>query len=225
MTIAESTRENTTVTETATGRQYRFVLPGLQLSDEEVTTCFDRLEALGARYVVLSGSLPPRCPTDVVARLAARCRDQGQRLLVDTSGEALQVAGDAGVFALKPNARELAQLVGAGDLDDHDLTEAACDLHRQGACELLLLSLGAAGGFLVSPEHPGGVRVPAPTVRIRSKVGAGDSSVAGLLDALAHGAEHLDAAKAAMAAGAAAVMTPGSGLAQADDIRRLRDEL
>ena len=219
--IAGATRENTTVTETATGRQYRFVLPGPELTADEIRACFDALASLDARWMVLSGSLPPAADPQVVTELARRCHQEQRRLLVDTSGEALRAAGDAGVFVLKPNARELRQLLGAGDVGDEDLERAAVDLQRRGACELLLLTLGAAGGFLVSPEHPDGVRVPAPTVRIRSKVGAGDSSVAGLVSALAAGESHLEAARWSMAAGAAATMTPGSGLARAEDVRQL----
>jgi 6-phosphofructokinase 2 len=59
--IAESTRESFTVNESSTGQQYRFVLPGPQMTFTEQARCLDqlRMAAESAEFVVASGSLPP----------------------------------------------------------------------------------------------------------------------------------------------------------------------
>jgi sugar/nucleoside kinase (ribokinase family) len=64
-----------------------------------------------------------------------------------------------------------------------------------------------------------------PTVPIRSKVGAGDSTVAGIVLGLARGLDLNDAVRFGVAAGAAAVMTPGSELCRRDDTERMYDRI
>jgi len=61
----------------------------------------------------------------------------------------------------------------------------------------------------------------APTVPIRSKVGAGDSTVAGIVLALDRGLALEQAVAFGVAAGAAAVMTPGTQLCRREDTERL----
>jgi 6-phosphofructokinase 2 len=65
----------------------------------------------------------------------------------------------------------------------------------------------------------------APTVTIRSKVGAGDSMVAGIVLALSRGSAFIDAVQFGMAAGSAAVMTPGSELCRREDVERLYQKI
>jgi len=81
------------------------------------------------------------------------------------------------------------------------------------------VSLGAAGALLVWQE--GYERLRAPTVPIESKVGAGDSTVAGIVLSLSLGGSLLESVKFGLASGAAAVMTPGTELCRGQDARRL----
>ncbi len=62
--IAGETRENFSVTERSTGHEFRFVLPGPQVSVDEWSATLAVLDALtpAPRYLVLSGSLPPGLP-------------------------------------------------------------------------------------------------------------------------------------------------------------------
>jgi 6-phosphofructokinase 2 len=62
-------------------------------------------------------------------------------------------------------------------------------------------------------------------VPIKSKVGAGDSMVGGIVLSLARGNDISDAARFGVAAGAAAVMTPGSELCRREDAERLYGQL
>ncbi|MFZ0717935.1 1-phosphofructokinase family hexose kinase, partial [Mycobacterium sp.] len=73
--IAGRTRESFTVNEQDSGQQYRFVLPGPQLTSAERALCVDELRAAAtsARYVVASGSLPPGVPTDFYQHIARVC--------------------------------------------------------------------------------------------------------------------------------------------------------
>ena len=110
--VAHSTRESFTVDEDKTGKQYRFVLPGPQLTDAEQTECLETLSAAAgsADFVVASGSLPPGVPTDFYQRVADICRERGAPLILDTSGAGLRHIS-SGVFLLKPSVRELRECV------------------------------------------------------------------------------------------------------------------
>src|SRR5262245_43167445 len=57
---ASETRENIIVLDESTNNQYRFGMPGTELSDEEWGKCLTALNELdGADYIIASGSLPP----------------------------------------------------------------------------------------------------------------------------------------------------------------------
>lgn len=221
--IGDFTRENLTVDEERSDHQYRFILPGPDLQRDERERLMAGALDGDPEYLVASGSLPESTPTDFYAELAGRARDRSVRLVLDTSGDALREGVEAGVFLLKPNLRELSQLAGHDVSEDPEQEEAAGRLVEDGRAEIVLVSLGAAGALLVTAE--GARRIPAPTVPIRSKVGAGDSTVGGMIFALARGDDVPTAARFAVAAGAAAVMTPGTELCRRKDTERLFDRI
>jgi len=218
--IADETREHLIVAERGSGRQFRFGLPGPRLRDVEVEACVARVAALdpATPYLVLSGSLPEGTPDDLYARLAAaappRCR-----VVLDTSGPALAAGLATPVFLVKPNVRELGQLAGAPIEDDRQVVGVARRLIEQRGVEVVVTSLGAGGAMVTTADEHGHVR--APTVRIRSAVGAGDSMVAGIVAALVAGRSLRDAVRTGVAAGAAAVMTEGTQLCRRADVERL----
>lgn len=216
------TRENLTVSEKSTGQQYRFVMPGPVLREGEWQQCLDELAATRPRpaYIVASGSLPPGVPVDFYARVARLAHELGCRAVVDTSGEALCLAVREGVYLIKPNLREFQQLTGcAPGIDESRQEEAAMQLIEHGQAEVVVLSLGAAGILVVSRQ--GHERIRSPIIPIRSRVGAGDSMVAGLVLSMARGLPLREAALFGVAAGAASVMTPGTQLCRREDTERL----
>lgn len=225
VTIVESqvdTRESWTVTETGSGAQYRFVFPGPALAPDEVDRCLAAAVDGAEDLLVVSGSLPPGAPPDLVARVVEQARGAGLRTVVDTSGPALRAALDAGAWLVKPNLRELAAVAGQ-TLDDDGAIVAAARDQLDGGTEVVVVSLGAGGALLVTADDTQHVR--SPTVPVRSRVGAGDSTVAGIVTALARGDDALTALRWGVAAGAAAVMTPGSELCHRDDVERLVSQI
>lgn len=62
--IAGFTRESLAVEERASGNQFRFILPGPEISERDQQRCLDQLalRAAGASCVVASGSLRSGCP-------------------------------------------------------------------------------------------------------------------------------------------------------------------
>lgn len=129
----------------------------------------------------------------------------------------------AGVFLVKPNLRELRQLTGQELEGEEAQRQALQGIVEEGGARYVVLSLGAAGAVFAGPN--GTERLRAPTATIRSKVGAGDSMVAGIAWALAQDYSPLEAARFGVAAGAAAVMTPGTELCYGDDALELYEQL
>jgi 6-phosphofructokinase 2 len=78
---------------------------------------------------------------------------------------------------------------------------------------------GAAGALMVTKDSSLHIRPPA--VPIISKVGAGDSMVAGTVLSLARGKSLKESVMFGVAAGTAAVMTPGTQLCRKEDTERL----
>ncbi len=221
VTIAESCRQSFMIDEGETGLQFRFIMPGPSMSAIEQEGCLDRLTSLEPkpRYVVGSGSLPPGVSIDFYARLAERVRTLGAQLIVDTSGEALRQAGCDRIYLLKPSLRELQLLLAREIKDEAQQESAARELVKSGRCEVAVLSLGAAGALVATVE--GCWRFAAPTVRVRSTVGAGDSMVAGIVLSLVRGLSILEAVRFGVAAGGAALMRPGTELCDRKDTERL----
>jgi 6-phosphofructokinase 2 len=225
ITIAGVTRENFTILEKSTGRQYRFGMPGPTLQKTEWRRCLEEVANLLPQidYLVASGRLPPGVPADFYGRVAKLAKEQKTRLIIDTSGEALRLSVDEGVFLIKPNLREFAELTGRDRVDELQEEHLAQELVSTGKCETVVVSLGAAGVLAASAE--GTERVRAPLVPKKSKVGAGDSTVAGIVLTLARGKSWQEAVRFGVAAGAAAVMTPGTELCCREDVERLYEQL
>jgi 6-phosphofructokinase 2 len=223
--IAASTRESFTVDETSTGQQFRFVLQGPQMREPEwrafLSAVGDDMPVGG--YIVPSGSLPPGAPVDLYARIARIARRKNTRCVIDTSGPALRAALDEGVYLIKPSRRELSDLVGAEIGDDRAMQDAAQQLVGSGACEVVALSLGAAGAVLVSADEV--MRLPTPEVAVKSTVGAGDAFLGALVLRLAQGHDLSTAFRTAVAAGSATAMLPATDLCRPEDVARLEAAL
>jgi 6-phosphofructokinase 2 len=222
--IAGETRESFTVRESSTGRELRFVLPGPTWSEDEWQACLERLRQEPApAWLVASGSLPPGAPADFYARAARIAQERGSRFVLDSSGPALQKALEAGVFLVKPSLRELRELTGAALTSQGEQREAAATLVAGGRAQVVALSLGSEGAMLVTPQ--GSWRASALAVPVVSTVGAGDSFLAGLVWALDSQPDPAQAFRTAMAAGAAALLAPGTALCTPEDLHRLRAQV
>lgn len=223
--VLGNTRQDFTVDESSSGKQFRFVLEGAEMNESEWRNCL-RLVKRSMRaggYVVASGSLPPGVPDDFYARVARMARDAGARCIVDSSGPALAEATAEGVFLVKPSRRELAEYVGR-PLDTEESQVAAASM-MLAACSTgyVALTLGESGAVLVS--QGGTIRLDCPKVPVVSTVGAGDSFLAGFVLRLAQGFSITGALRTAVAAGSAAVMAPATELCRPDDVDRLEKEI
>jgi 6-phosphofructokinase 2 len=221
ISIQNWTRENFVVVDKANGQQFRFGMPGAEVSEEECRKTLEEMESLchQADYVVGSGSLPPGAPTDFWAKLAHIARKNDARCVIDTSGEPLLAAAEEGVYLLKPNLGELGALTDKKSITAHDQEDLARKLISDEKCEVVVVSMGPQGAMLVSRDEL--CYIPAPTVHKQSTVGAGDSMVAGMVMSLASDMPLADMARYGVAAGTAATMNEGTALCKKEDTDRL----
>ncbi len=221
VTIGEWTRESFAVLEESTGLQYRFNVEGPVLRETEWNKIIEvvRQEYPRPDYIVASGLLPPGVPSVFYAQLCQIGRDLGARVIIDTSGEALLRALEGHPFMIKPNLRELGTIVGRELKTVSEQHRAAMEIVSREQSDIVVASLGEEGSLLATRK--GLQRMKAPEVPVLSKIGAGDSMVAGIVVALASGRTLTDAVRYGTAAGTAAVMTPGSSLCNLDDTERL----
>ena len=217
------TRIAHTVFERSSGQEYRFVPEGPEVSADEWEACLATLEILDFDYVVASGTLPRGLAVNAYQRVSEIAARKNARFILDTSGAALRDTLDHGVFMIKPNLGELEELVGRSLPDTNAQVAAGRDLIARNAAEIVAVTLGADGALLVSYDEVW--RAVTPLVEARSAVGAGDSFVGAITLAIAQG-RPLDAALAyGVAAGTAAVLSPGVELSRAEDVERLYAEL
>lgn len=223
--IQGSTRESFTVFEESTGKQFRFVLGGPELSNTEWCACLDFVNqaVMKGGFVVVSGSLPPAVPDDFYARVVRLAREHGARCVVDATGPALAEALKEGPFLISPSRRELGALFETELATEQSEIDAAETLIANGSTEYVALTLGGDGALLVSKDST--LRLAAPKVDVVSTAGAGDSFLAAFVLRLAQERPVEDAFRAAVAAGTAAVMHPGTELCNRADVQRLEARL
>ena len=219
--VAGETREDFSVSELSTNSQYRFVLPGEPLRESEWRECLMVLASLkpAPKFIVASGSLPPGVPDDFFAQAAATARKLGARFFLDTSGAPLAAAIEHGVDLIKPNLREMCDLIGGPLASEGDWIAAARKYIGVGKVTTVALSLGHLGAMLITREQA--LRSPPLPIRPSSAVGAGDSFLGAIVYSLAKGDDMIEAFRLGVAAGSAALIHPGTELCLPADAYRL----
>jgi 6-phosphofructokinase 2 len=213
------TRESFVAVDDNTNSQYRFGFSGPAISKTEIEEIIQSIQELKPKFLVLSGSLNEGLPTNFYQKMAEMAKKLGSKVIVDTSGEALQKVLETGVYLIKPNVGELAKLIGVESLEIDDVVEAARTLIQKGSAEIIVVSLGPQGAVLVTATQT--EFVPAPNVAKKSTVGAGDSMVGAMTWALSQNKELKEVVQWGVACGSAATMNEGTQLFKEADAKRL----
>lgn len=220
--VAHPTRESVSVRDRATGLQYRFMMPGPEWSEADCATA--REVILGAvgpdTLVVPSGSLPPGMAETFFLDLAGDVMAAGGRMVLDTSGPALERAAGtrSGLHVLRMDLAEAEELSGRRLARIEQVAEMAASLLQAGAAEIVMIAADAQGTVLATRDWLGLARPP--FVVVQSKIGGGDSFVGAFTYALARGEDARAACAWGTAAAASAVTQPGTDLCVAEDTDR-----
>jgi 6-phosphofructokinase 2 len=162
--VAGSTRISFTIFEEISGLEYRFVSEGSAPLKAEWQSVLSELNECDADYVVASGSLASSVPIDFYARLARIVRSNGGRLILDTSGPALQAACRQRKRTLaKPSLGEFETLTHRMFETAGELAEAGTSFVSNGAVENPAVTMGRDGALLA--YRSGTLRLSGPKVR------------------------------------------------------------
>lgn len=206
--VSGSGRQTVTV-DAEDGTTTAFDEPGPTVSDAEWLRFEEHVRTLfvGAKMLVLAGSLPPGAPLTGLQHLVAAARAQELPAIVDARGEALRAALPAGPLLAKLNRAELSETVDRSCQSDDELITAALELRDRGA-QAVLVTLGPAGAIAVDAASVWRVTHPS---RSGNPIGAGDAFTAGVAVKLADGSSLPEALRQGAAAALASLRTPTAG--------------
>ncbi len=195
--------------------------PGVIVSEEVLDEMLQRLldQITPDAIVVISGSMPKGSPADTYFTWTKAISGKGAKVFLDADGDLLKAGLIASPYLIKPNDRELSELMGTPLSSPRELAKAARELMAQYGIQKIVVSMGGAGALYVTADetiYAEGLRVP-----VGSTVGAGDSVVAALAVAEERGLSLADAVCLSTATGAANVMCSGTQAAEYSVIEEL----
>jgi 6-phosphofructokinase 2 len=218
--IHRETRTNFIITDSKTGRQTRIDAPGPHITKDE----FERFQRKMRRIspspdlVVVGGSLPPGVPSNVYYSIIMEAKKFGVRAILDSEGQWLAEGIKAKPYLVKPNVTEAEGLLGRELSDEDAVIKGALDIVDMGV-EIAVISRGEEG--IIAATEKEVIKAVPPQVKVKSAVGAGDCTIAGLALKLANEESLFSACRLAVALGTAVVLTPGTELARRDDVEEL----
>jgi 1-phosphofructokinase family hexose kinase len=210
--IRTSGEMRTNITLLDESRQLNTILSeaGPETEAEAVPELKERLRRIlrPGDWLVIAGSIPPPISPSIYADLIRDANEMGVHTLLDADGEALAHGAAAQPEILKGNRREIERLIGSRLGDEASTLEAAVKVREMGI-PLVLVTRGKQGAIGVGEQAFRGI---APRVRAISAVGSGDAFLAGVVVTLNRGGSLEEAMQLGIAAGTAAVLTPGTEL-------------
>jgi 1-phosphofructokinase family hexose kinase len=186
---------------------------GPEIAEDELDTLREKLAYLtqGAEFVVFAGSLPRGVEPQFFGEIVRESARRHQLTVVDTDGEPLRAGTAAEPYLVAPNVREAEELVGHEFVDEEDLVTALDEIAELGARNVLITHETGCYALLREDRNQFRLRARAPELEPVSRIGAGDTLLAGFLAARVGGKSFEDAVRTAVAAGAASVLETGPG--------------
>lgn len=173
---------------------------------------------LKADGITMSGSWPKGAPADGYAQLIGIAKQHQKKVFLDCTGEQLQHA-----LAQKPFVVHLNKNEGASFFHDKDPEKMATLLARE--CEYAAVTDGAEGLYLASNGGTALVHAQCAVDQVYSSVGSGDCLLAGLAVAFKNNMKLEEAARLAVACGAANCIREDLGMLYRQDVEMLEKQV
>ena len=214
--VPGETRLNTTILQTSPPGQYEVTSVGPVVTADVLNEACECLLDMSADGIaILTGLLPPGVPENTYQNMIERINRQGGKAVVDSHGEALQLAIEARPWLLRVN-RYILELHMKQRVDDvMDVAAAARKLQQQGIA-YVCVTLGDKGAVLVTDANS--YYCNSPNVHKVSTVGCGDSLVAGLVAAARNGETPEKMLHFGISCGSATASHPGTELFKRDEL-------
>ena len=193
---------------------------GAPLEAKEIRAVRDLVEARlkKATWLMICGSTQPGVPPQFYSEIIALAKSRSVQTMLDTDGEALNHALEAGPSVISPNQQEAERLLGRAIITRSQSLEAVERIHDMGP-EAVILSLGSRGALASCSE--GLLEALPPRVEALCPIGAGDALAAAFVWAVEKKKPFADALRWAVAAGTATASLPGMSFPTLDQTRAI----
>ncbi|MEF9991767.1 MAG: 1-phosphofructokinase [Romboutsia sp.] len=184
----------------------------------------DRLDEILRKTEVLvaSGSLAQGLPIDYYKTIGDKCRENGVKYILDTSGLALEHAINTDIYLIKPNTDELGSITNRKIDTLDDVVEAGKVLLGKNI-ENICVSMGKDGMVLLSKDSIYEVQIP--EIDVLNPVGSGDSSVAGFAYGLSKKYDLIECLRLANACGISNALHNETGDIELSDIYKFTTQI
>lgn len=218
MTLPGEVRTNLKILDESSHTITELNEPGPSMTEEQLEQFLALLKekAADSSYVVLGGRLLSGCKDDTYRRCMQAL--EGKKIVLDSAGDSLLHGIKEKPYLIKPNLPEIEAIVRKELKTLRGIREAALFLMEYGA-QNVIVSMGKLGAVLITGSKT--LFAPALAVEARSTVGAGDAMIGGVMMGLENGLPLEEAFRYGVAAGAASVMTDGTGLLHKKDFDAL----
>jgi 6-phosphofructokinase 2 len=218
--IHGETRTNFIITDTKNYQQTRIDAAGPHISERELERFRSKLRRISPTptLLVAAGSVPPGVPDDAYYTIITEAKNFGVRSILDSDAQWLAGGTRAKPYLIKPDVEEAEGLLNRELRTEEAIIKAVLELVEMGI-EIAVISRGKDG--IIAATRNEILKAVPPPVKVKSTVGAGDCTVAGLALKLANKEPLSEACRLAVAMGTAAVLTPGTELAHRADVERL----
>lgn len=176
------TRQNVTIVDTANNREMHLRSESRLASAKTLKRLQANLEKIVRRnsFCVFAGTMPDEGLLEDVIRIIKSCAGHGARIVLDTSGPPLkQIVETGDVWLIKPNAKELCELLGQ-QIKDSSASLAAAGRKLLNRVHMVLITRGAKGALVVTKQGAWQGRCVSRG-KISSTVGCGDYLLASFL--------------------------------------------
>ncbi|RKZ34112.1 1-phosphofructokinase [bacterium] len=217
--IRAETRTNIIVHVLDNGEEFRFNCSGPDVSPAEISDLINLCKNLRPKpdWTVISGSVPSGVDAVIYEQLVLIFESMGAKVILDTYGEPLKKGLLATPFMIKPNKKELSNLVEKELETIDEVISAARSLLKY--VQIVTVSLGANG--LLGVNADGVWLAKPPQVKAINTVGAGDSAVAAMVIALQNNLPIEEVIRQGASAGTASTLTKGTATVNREDFKNI----
>ncbi|MFG0258116.1 MAG: 1-phosphofructokinase family hexose kinase [Phycisphaerales bacterium JB043] len=222
LSVRARTRDNITIVDPLNETVTHLRDVGFTVSDADVARMHSKVGMLARRGTIMSfsGSLPPGLDKHAYSQMIDRCIEKGARVVVDTSGQALEAVADKPIWLMKLNESELSELVGRELGSPEEFHEAARGLSVLGGgpYEHVIVTRRADGALLFGADDAISGMVSVHPGRILSTVGCGDALLGGVLAEITRSGDWHKALQHGLATATANAVNQQAGHVEAEDI-------
>jgi 1-phosphofructokinase family hexose kinase len=188
MVVRGPTRDNITIVDPVQDTETHLRERGFTVQREDVHRITSKLSMLSREgtIIALSGSCPLGMTDSDYLEIVRRCRRQGAKVCVDTSGKPLEAMRGQDLWMAKLNQDELRTLSGMDTDDVGQVTAAAKSLSKtyEGQIENVAATMGEHGTVLITPVGAWRAWAPIHPGLVVSTVGCGDAFLGGVFGIL-----------------------------------------